>query len=146
MEKSLTNFSAQRLLFAVRTVFARMMNADSLWRIIIGSVVCLVCATALFAYVTYVWAVNSETTTVPTKRDPNAFLLTDLKKVIVQYQAKEERYNALLTTRPTAPAYAKGKGIDIGTSEFQAVTSVASGTPQLSPDTKAPSTIPTAVN
>lgn len=146
MEKSHINFSAPRLLSTVRMVVTRMMNADALWRIMIGSVVCLICASALFAYVTYVWAVNTETTTVTKKRDPNAFLLTDLKKVIVQYQAKEERYNTLLITRPTAPAYAKGKGIDIVISEAPAVTSVASGTPQLSPHTTTPSTIPTAVN
>jgi hypothetical protein len=121
------------------------MNAGTLWRVMIGSVFCAIIATCVFAYLTYTWAANTELPKTITKRDRNAFSLTDLKKVITLYQTKEERYNELLKTPPAAPPYAKGKGVVIASPPevLQGVVDIsASGTPSLVPQGKGTSILP----
>jgi hypothetical protein len=142
MEKPTTNFSVSRVLFLVKSMKGRTMNADTLWRIIIGSVCGVTIALCVFAYFTYVWAVNTELSQEASKKDRDTFLLTDIKKVITLYQIKEETYKELLHTRPEAPPYAKGKGIVITPSPEiiqESVAVSASGTPPLPQTVKNPS-------
>jgi hypothetical protein len=136
MEKPHINFSVHRVLSLLRAIVGGTMNAGVLWRVMIGSVFCAVIATCVFSYLTYTWAANTELPKTITKRDRNAFSLTDLKKVITLYQAKEERYHDLLNTRPIAPPYAKGKGVVVDApSEVlkENVGAVASSTSPLMP-------------
>lgn len=145
MEKPHINFSVQRILSLLRVMAGSTMNAGMLWRIIIGSVCCAALALFIFAYFTYMWAINTELPQTITTKDRNAFLLTDLKKVITLYQSKEETYNRLLHTRPEAPFYAKGKGVVL-TPPPEALQNVvdtsASGTVPLAPGVKGTSVLP----
>jgi hypothetical protein len=135
MEKPTINFSVSRMLSSLRGIVGRTMNADTLWQVIIGSVLCALVATCIFAYFTYVWAVNTEVAQVVTKKDHSTFSLSDIKKVIVQYQTKEERYNELLRTHPIAPPYMKGRGVVVASPSGVLKDTVveATGTLPLSP-------------
>lgn len=109
MEKPHIQFSVPHMLSLMKAMVGRTMNANTLWRIIIGSVFVATMSIGVFAYFTYTWANNTELPAVLTKKDPNTFSSVDLKKTILLYREKEERYNALLTTAPIAPFYTKGK-------------------------------------
>lgn len=138
MEKPNINFSVSHIIASAKAMVGRTMNADTLWRVIMGSVFCVTLAVCVFAYLTYMWAINTELPQGVTKRDHNVFSLTDLKKAITLYQTKEETYNKLLSTRPVAPPYAKGKGVVIAPPDSSAKDTVseASGTPSIVPVVK----------
>jgi hypothetical protein len=144
MEKPTKNFSVAHVLFFVKSMKGRTMNADTLWRTILGSMGVVTIALCIIAYFTYIWAVTTDLTQAVIKKDRDTFSLADVKKVITIYQAKEEAYKALLHTRPEAPPYAKGKGVVITPPETikESASASASGTPALPSSTKGTSTLP----
>lgn len=144
MEKPTKNFSVSRVLFFVKSMKGRTMNADTLWRTILGSMGAVTIMLSILAYFTYIWAVNINLPQAVIKKDRDTFSLADIKKVIMLYQKKEEAYKELLHTRPEAPPYAKGQGVVVAPAETTKESGrvSASGTPPLSSSTKGTSTLP----
>ncbi len=133
MEKPHVKFSVPQIFSFFRAMVERSMNANTLWRVMIGSVFVVTLGICIFTYLTYTWANSIESQQVPTKKDHDTFSPADLKKAIAIYHAKEGRYNDLLSTRPTAPLYAKGAGVLILSPQAPQEHITASGTPPLVP-------------
>ena len=110
MEKPKINFSTTRILASFQLTLARAAKPNFIWRVVIGSFLCLAVLIGVFAYVTYMWAKNGEPPPVSTKDQRDGFSAPELKSVIDLYHHKEETYRELLHTRPTAPVYWKIKG------------------------------------
>jgi hypothetical protein len=123
------------------------MDPDIMWRFIMATFLCGVVAVGVFAYFTYLWAVNAEVATTPAKKDKTEFSLEELHAVIRVYQAKEETYEMLLHNPPTSPDYAQGKGPIVSPISSASTTpeieeSVASSTKPAPQGGSAPAVLP----
>lgn len=118
MEKPKINFSVARSVASFKGIVGRSANPDVMWRFVLIFFLCAITVLCVFAYVTYVWAGNTELLSVPPKTERDGLSLTDLKNTIVTYEKKEETYQNLLLTHPDAPEYARKKDLVVATSSI----------------------------
>lgn len=113
MEKQSFTISFARLSSSFRSMSSGSMNANTMWRLHISLMLAGLCAVVLFAYFTYMWAVNDDIVQVLASGGRDTQTISELESTIAVYQAKEKTYESLLTTRPDAPAYGRGFGVEL---------------------------------
>ena len=108
MEKRAINFSVKQIISRFRHVREESLNPNTLWRgIFWAEGLCLIFI-AVFAYMTYDWAI-SVNATPPPHAIRDTFSASDLENLITLYDKKEADYNQLLTHAPVAPTYQRIK-------------------------------------
>ncbi len=108
MEKRAINFSVKQIISRFRHVGEENFNATTLWHAIFWAEGVCIILIAVFAYMTYDWAI-SISTTPPSHTSRDTFSASDLKNLITYYEAKEGDYNKLLGQAPIAPTYQRVK-------------------------------------
>ncbi len=117
MEKPFINFSFKALVTRFRAGSEEGLSVETLWRIVLGGILLGVCVIAVFAYITYGWALSIETPKTTSSKTRDAFSIVELQSVIAAYQNKEALTKQLLESAPRAPEYRKGRGpVATGTS------------------------------
>lgn len=81
-----------------------MAYVNLVWRIILGSVIVLMVASALIAWSLYGRAVE-EVPLPPSHVVRTKFSIDELRNIVNVYQKKEEAHAAVLASRPPAPKF-----------------------------------------
>lgn len=113
MEKINPKTSFAFLPSLIRSLTSGNMNPELSWKIIVGVTTACGVIVAILASLSYQWAMSFNEVVVTKKADKDAISLEEVRGVIEYYNGKQERYQKLLTTRPTIPELGVNSGINV---------------------------------
>jgi hypothetical protein len=149
MEKQSFTFSLSKFLESLRSAKTAGMDVSTVWRFFITSFLLGVAGVALFAYLTYSWAVSDDAPVLPSIGSRDTQTITELKEVIASYQKKEKDYLYLMAVEPPAPGFRRGVGATVpSTMNFEAelASSTLSAAPDASPAPDVTTTTPRIID
>jgi hypothetical protein len=111
MEKKSINFSFNSLVTRFRRAHKENLDPNTLWRAVLWAGLIGISGVAIFAYVTYDWALSIEAPSAVTRSSRDSLSLSELEEVIALYHQKEVNFAALQRTAPEAPEYRRAKGV-----------------------------------
>lgn len=111
MEKKNINFSFKTFVTRFRRAHKENFDPNTLWRAVLWAGLIGVSVVAIFAYVTYDWALSIEAPSAVTRSSRDSLSLSELEEVIALYHQKEVNFAALQRIAPEAPEYRRSKGI-----------------------------------
>jgi hypothetical protein len=110
MKKYLSKISFSSLAPLLHRLTATNASSNFFWRVALGSALVAALLIGAFAWLLYGEVTAEPATPISLKHNPPALSIDELRGVISFYQKKEEDFNMLHSSVPSAPTLDKGSG------------------------------------